>query len=206
MSETTTSPAFVYDDGGRKAAGYKGTAGDCAVRAMSIALGLPYKDCYEELAAANKVATGKKSVRNGITKRVFNKVLQKHGWFWKQVPQFTGRKAKASDISGVCIARQAKHFVAVKDGVVQDIWDSSNKMVYGVWTSSGYREYPTYLDVDYGNKVTWLRFENRKLAEQAAKAAVHNALLDAALGYDFGFLQPGTISENDDGTFTVIAP
>lgn len=26
---------FVYDDGGRKAAGYKGTTGDCACRAVA---------------------------------------------------------------------------------------------------------------------------------------------------------------------------
>jgi hypothetical protein len=29
---------FVYDDGGRAAAGFKGTAGDCAVRAVDGAL------------------------------------------------------------------------------------------------------------------------------------------------------------------------
>ena len=72
--------------------------------------------------------------------------------------------------------------------------------------SSGYQDYPAHLDVKYGCRVCWYRFENRKLAEQAAKAAIHNASLDAALGYDFGFVQPGSISENDDGTFTVITP
>jgi phosphotransferase system IIA component len=34
---------------------------------------------------------------------------------------------------GVVIARQARHFVAVIDGAVHDIWDCSHKMVYGYW-------------------------------------------------------------------------
>ena len=31
------------DDGGRTAAGYKGKAGDCVVRAIAIVSGLPYQ-------------------------------------------------------------------------------------------------------------------------------------------------------------------
>jgi hypothetical protein len=33
---------FRYDDGGRKAAGFKGRAGDCVTRAIAIAAQLPY--------------------------------------------------------------------------------------------------------------------------------------------------------------------
>lgn len=35
---------WVYDDGGRKAAGRTGTAGDCVVRAVAIALERPYQE------------------------------------------------------------------------------------------------------------------------------------------------------------------
>ena len=38
---------FNYNDGGRAAAGYKGTAGDCGVRAIAIVTGLPYQDVYD---------------------------------------------------------------------------------------------------------------------------------------------------------------
>ena len=41
---------YQFNDGGRKAAGFKGTAGDCGARAMAIALSLDYKAVYKELA------------------------------------------------------------------------------------------------------------------------------------------------------------
>ena len=41
----------VKDDGGRSGAGYKGRAGDCVARALSIATGLPYREVYARLAA-----------------------------------------------------------------------------------------------------------------------------------------------------------
>jgi hypothetical protein len=41
---------YVYDDGGRAQAGYKGQAGDCTVRAIAIATELPYQEVYDELS------------------------------------------------------------------------------------------------------------------------------------------------------------
>jgi hypothetical protein len=125
---------FVYNDGGREASGRKGTAGDCAVRAMAIALGLDYDACYKELAQANKDNGRAKSVRHGIMKDVYQAVLARYGWVWVPAPKLNGRKARCSDMpAGTVIARQARHFVAVVDGVPQDIFDSSDKMVYGYW-------------------------------------------------------------------------
>ena len=131
-----TTKNFVYNDGGRAASGRKGFAGDCGVRAMAIALGLSYDECYRELSQANKDAGGKRSARNGLKKSVYEKVLNKHGWFWEPAPKFEGRKAKASDTDGVVIARMARHFCAVIDGIPHDTWDSSQKMVYGIWKSA----------------------------------------------------------------------
>jgi hypothetical protein len=125
---------FIYNDGGREASGRKGTTGDCAVRAMVIALGLDYDACYKELAQANKDNGRAKSVRHGIMKDVYQSVLARYGWVWVPAPKFSGRKARCSDMpAGTVIARQARHFVAVTDGVPQDIFDSSDKMVYGYW-------------------------------------------------------------------------
>ena len=42
------------DDGGRTAAGYKGKAGDCVVRAIAIVSGLPYQKVYGDLYKANE--------------------------------------------------------------------------------------------------------------------------------------------------------
>jgi hypothetical protein len=41
--------SFVLDDGGRAAAGYKGTAGDCVCRAIAIVTGQPYQQVYDAL-------------------------------------------------------------------------------------------------------------------------------------------------------------
>lgn len=71
---------------------------------------------------------------------------------------------------------------------------------------SEFLPYPKHTIEDVGNKVSWYRFENRKLAEAGAKAARHNAELMWQKGYDFGYQVPGSIRENDDGTFTVVIP
>ena len=122
-----------YNDGGRKAAGFKGTAGDCGARAMAIALGLDYSAVYKELAQANADNGRAKSARNGVMKDVYTEVLKRYGWVWMKAPQFSGRKARCSDLTGVVIAKQARHFVAVIDGVAHDAWDSTERMVYGYW-------------------------------------------------------------------------
>ena len=66
---------FKYDDGGRSKY-FKGRAGDCAARAMAIALGIDYKAAYDELAEANAAGRMRvKSARNGVFKEDFNRVL-----------------------------------------------------------------------------------------------------------------------------------
>jgi hypothetical protein len=130
------SDNFIYDDGGRSKY-FKGSTGDCAARAMAIALNLDYKDCYNELAEQHKASTGKKTARDGIFKEDFNKVMERHGWVWHSAPKFTGRKAYHDDMpKGAVIARMAHHYAAVIDGVVYDSWDSSAKMVYGYWAKA----------------------------------------------------------------------
>ena len=125
---------FIYNDGGRKAAGYKGLASDCGARAMSIALGMGYQAAYDHIAHANQKHHGKKSARNGVDKYIYANVLSVFNWVWKPAPKFEGRKARCSDMPpGTVIARQAGHFVAVVNGVPQDTWDCSDKMVYGYW-------------------------------------------------------------------------
>ena len=128
---------YIKNDGGRAAAGYKGSAGDCAARAMAIALNIPYSEAYKELAQANKDHGFAKSARNGIFKETLDAVLRRHGWIWVSSPKFLGRKARCSDMpSGAVIARQSKHFVAVIDGIPHDTFNSSEKMVYGYWKAA----------------------------------------------------------------------
>lgn len=40
---------YVYNDGGREAAGYKGTTRDCVTQAVAIATEHPYQEVYDAL-------------------------------------------------------------------------------------------------------------------------------------------------------------
>lgn len=45
---------FIYSDGGRTEAGFKGSAGDCVCRAIAIATAKPYREVYDQLNALCK--------------------------------------------------------------------------------------------------------------------------------------------------------
>lgn len=66
--------------------------------------------------------------------------------------------------------------------------------------------YPEPVNQRTGGKVSWNYYTDRETADACAKAAIHNARLDAALGYDFGFCVPGTVRECKDGTWEVCLP
>ena len=126
---------YIHNDGGRANAGFKGTAGDCGARALAIALNLDYKTAYKQLANANAEFGCARSARNGISKQIYSKVLEQHGWHWVSAPKFIGRKARYSDLPhiGNFIVQMAGHYAAVVNGALNDSWDSRHKMVYGYW-------------------------------------------------------------------------
>ena len=94
------------NDGGRAAAGFKGQAGDCVVRSIAIATGMPYQKVYDDLFKANqefrntsrtKLARSLKqrhdSPRTGTHRAVLNKYLEKLGWKWTPT-MFVGQGCK----------------------------------------------------------------------------------------------------------------
>lgn len=83
--------------------------------------------------------------------------------------------------------------------MVVNPWD----LFYG---DLSYTDYPEPIDKHYGCKVSWYIYDNQKLAQQASRAAKHNAELREMEGFDFGYMSPGQITEKDDGTFTVVIP
>lgn len=60
---------------------------------------------------------------------------------------------------------------------------------------------PKALEYISGCKVSWRVYATKEEAEAAADVARHNARIDASLGYDFGYLSPGSISPHttEDG-------
>lgn len=91
-------PNFIYNDGGRLDAGYKGTTGDCGVRAIAIVTGLPYQQVYDMVnnfqGGYKQRKTGRKSnARTGVWQQDVKKIMESLGWVW--VPtMFIGQGCK----------------------------------------------------------------------------------------------------------------
>lgn len=132
--------AFQFHDGGRsRYFSNKVAVADCVPRAISIATGEDYKRVYDDLAAlAVAEGLGNKSVSNGSYKQVYGKYLASLGWHWQKVKHPAGRKARPADLpAGVFVASMAGHLAAVDHGDVKDIYDCSDKMVYGYYAHTG---------------------------------------------------------------------
>lgn len=135
---------YIYNDGGRKAAGYKGTCGDCVTRAIAIATGIPYELIYDELAYRIKeyfaalhpnipwrLISGRRggrrgtTPRNGVNHNVYRPFLLMRGWRWHETP---GRWFYPTDFpTGRVIVQLPSHLVTVIDGVIHDTYDCSMK-------------------------------------------------------------------------------
>lgn len=138
---------WVYDDGGRATAGYKGTAGDCVCRAVAIATGISYRQVYEDInELAKRERTGKRkrgisSARNGVYKGTIRKLMEGYGWTWHptmKVGSGCTTHLRASELpSGRLVVSVSKHLTAVVDGVCHDTYDPSRdgtRCVYGYWS------------------------------------------------------------------------
>ena len=140
---------FQKNDGGREAAGYKGSTGDCVVRAISIATGKPYQEVYDALNSMcaterGSVYRGRKSAaRTGVSKSITKLYLQRLGWTWTPT-MFVGSGCKvhlkSEELpSGRLIVSVSKHLVAVVDGVINDTYDPSRngtRCVYGYFKAA----------------------------------------------------------------------
>jgi hypothetical protein len=119
-------PSFVYDDGGRREAGYKGEARDCVVRAIAIASGLPYRRVYTDLQL--RMPKGQ-SPRNGVERPVYDSYLRERGWQWTatmKVGSGCSTHLRADELPpGRLICRLSRHLAAVVDGQIHDTLDCS---------------------------------------------------------------------------------
>src|SRR5688572_14619762 len=90
MSARHPAMKSVFDDGGRAAAGFTGTAGDCVARAIAIATAQPYAEVYRALADGTAVerrtkrgkTSGQRTAARGIhtSRKWFKAYLHAHGW------------------------------------------------------------------------------------------------------------------------------
>jgi len=136
---------FVQDDGGRSKY-FKGKAGDCVTRAISIASGVDYREVYDRLAAGNSLQRGggKKSARHGIfvKRKWFKEYMAELGFVWTPTMKVgsgctTHLRTGELPAKGKLVCSLSKHYAAVIDGVIHDTSDPSRngrRCVYGFWT------------------------------------------------------------------------
>ena len=138
---------FRFHDGGRTAAGYRGKAGDCVVRAIAIATERPYQQIYDLVnRAATRERTGKRkrgisNARTGVYKSSIHRVMEALGWEWTPTMQIGSGctvHLRADELpAGRLVVSVSKHLTAVIDGVIHDTHDCSRRgtrCVYGYWT------------------------------------------------------------------------
>lgn len=141
--------SWKYDDGGRKAAGYQGTANDCVTRAVAIATQLPYQQVYElvnvhssrERMTRQRQKRGKSTARKGVRKPTTRRILTALGWKWTptmRIGQGCKVHLREGELPlGRLIVAVSRHLTAVIDGVIHDTHDPSRegtRCVYGYWS------------------------------------------------------------------------
>ena len=117
---------FIETDGGRQRAGFRGRTGDCVVRAVTIISGEQYKNVYRTAAAINKDITGKRSARNGLLPKVYNRLLARFGFVKVNAKRPSGdymTYSEAWERYGNCIVSTNKHLAAIMNGALQDTFD-----------------------------------------------------------------------------------
>ena len=108
--------------------------GDCAVRAVSKALGITWEQAFDKLAtAAYKMA----DLPNSDS--VWGAVLRMNGFYRESLPNtcpdcYTARDFCWDNPVGVYVLGFGGHVATVVDGVLYDSWDSSNEIPQYFWS------------------------------------------------------------------------
>lgn len=138
---------FVFHDGGRAAAGYKGSTGDCVTRSIAIATGKPYQEIYDalnRLAQAERIGKRKRKRSNsriGVFRATYQHYLESLGWQWTSTMSIgSGCQVhlRVSELpEGPLLVRISRHLTAVIDGVLYDTHNcsrSGTRCVYGYFS------------------------------------------------------------------------
>ena len=153
---------FIFNDGGRALAGFKGQARDCVCRSVAIASGRPYAEVYAALAKGmGTMRRGRGSLphkataRDGIftNRKWFKDYMASLGFVWKATMTIgSGCKVhlRESELpAGRLVVAVSRHYTAVIDGVIHDTHDpqrlaidcaeadkadvNGSRCVYGYW-------------------------------------------------------------------------
>lgn len=107
--------------------------GDCAVRAVSVALGVDWETAFA-LIANNAYQMGDMPSSNAV----WGSVLRQHGFKRSVIPNscpdcYTAEQFAADHPHGTYVLGFGNHVATVKDGVILDSWDSSQEIPQYYW-------------------------------------------------------------------------
>jgi len=108
--------------------------GDCAIRAVSVALNTDWETAYA-LIAMNGYLMGDMPSSNSV----WGAVLRQNGFNRYAVPNTCPDCYSIGDFAadhpkGVYVVGTGNHVVTIKDGVIYDSWDSSKEIPAYYWT------------------------------------------------------------------------
>ena len=111
-----------------------GRVGDCAVRAVSVALGISWERAYTKLAL-NGFLMG--DMPN--SDRVWSSVLRQEGFVREMIPNtcpecYTVQQFCADHPKGTFVLKSDGHVATVIDGNLLDSWNSESKVPIYYWT------------------------------------------------------------------------
>ena len=112
--------------------------GDCVIRALAVAFDRTWYAMYDELCKrARDMATipnDKKCWNAYLTEASCQpiQVIRKGKHLWKDGHDFAVKHKK-----GRYVLQMANHLSVAVDGVIYDIWDCSDRMVYKAWLVEG---------------------------------------------------------------------
>jgi hypothetical protein len=147
---------FEQDDGGRAAAGFRGSTGDCVTRAIAIAAQRDYREVYDALHEAaltdqrymrklerryGERARAHASPRDGVSKQIYKPYLAALGFEWTPTMHIGSGcrvhvRADELPATGRYVLNLSGHLAAWVDGVLRDLSDCSRggtRCVYGYW-------------------------------------------------------------------------
>jgi hypothetical protein len=108
--------------------------GDCAVRAISKALGMDWETAYAMIVKAGFLMNDMPSSNS-----VWGSVLRTNGFYRHVIPNSCPDCYSINDFAedhpkGVFVVCTGNHVVTIKDGFIMDSWDSSNEIVQFYWS------------------------------------------------------------------------
>ena len=111
--------------------------GDCAVRAVSVALDVPWEDAYGMMAA-----NGYQMADMPSSNAVWGSVLRQHGFYREVIPNdcpdcFTAEDFANEHPDGIYVLGFGNHVATVVDGTIYDSWDSRNEIPIYYWYQKG---------------------------------------------------------------------